>query len=643
MASFERVVGGITADVRSGFEADGLESVEVTVLRADGLVLDAGDAAGVSSTNLVDAGWEVAGLAVAEPGASGFLTGAPGTTDQIVGYATSDGAVGPGGEGWGVIVAEDLDEALAELDGIRSSIIAIGGLLLLVVAALGLAFARSVADPLRRIAAQLALVADGDLTPRLREGTDEVGRIAAAVNTALDAVGTTMVGVDHTANELASSAADLSDLSQEMADTARSTSTQASDAAAAAEEITVTSDTVSRAMDQMSASVREISDNTAEAAEVSSQAVQVTVSTRERMRALENSASDIGNVVNVITSIAEQTDLLALNATIEAARVGEDGKGFAVVANEVKALASQTSTATDEIRHKVEAIQQESVAAVQAIADISALINKVNEASTTIAGAVEQQSATTQEVTANLQALTQGTTDISASIASVAIAAGTATDGADRTERAASHLTDLALELNQILAGFRLASDARAAGPAGPETAGDPIASDRSPSSLGRAASTATSVDPTPSTRSAPAPASSTVDRQTAARRPAPASSTVDRRTAARGPVPAPTPGIDRATAGSAATPAHRAGWSGPARPTTAEPQTRPDESVDQPPADADQTTRASGPNRSGQPSGPTAEGPGGADALRPASPAQPAKGLRLEELGDDLLASGWH
>ncbi len=600
VASFERVVGAITAEVRAGFATDGLETVEVKVLGVDGLVLDAGDAAGVLSANLVDAGWEVAAAAVAEPGASGFRAGAPGTTGQIVGYATSGGARGFDGYGWGFLVAQDLDDALAELDGIRSSIVAIGGLMLALVATLGWVLARSVADPLRRSAEQLALVADGDLTPRLGEGSGEVGKIAAAVNTALDAVGTTMVGVEATASELASSASGLTDLSQEMAETARSTSTKASDVAAAAEEISATSGTVSRAMDQMSASVREIFDNTAEAAAVSSQAVEVTVSTRERMQALENSASDIGDVVNVITSIAEQTDLLALNATIEAARVGEAGRGFAVVANEVKALASQTSTATDEIRNKIEAIQQESVAAVQAIADISTLINKVNEASTTIAGAVEEQSATTQEVTANLQVLTQGTTDISSSIASVAIEAGTATDGADRTERAAGHLAELAIELQRILSGFRL--DADALRPPTDSTSDDGAAALDAAS---RSTATSTAGTTVPSAlRTEPRPP----------RRPDDAAST------APGPAPwsRPSPATDRAPGPAPI------GRSVPADASSVRARPEP-------------TPPAIGP---GERTTPTA---GAGDGPAPSDPVEPTTGMRLEELGDDLLGAGWH
>ncbi len=311
--------------------------------------------------------------------------------------------------------------------------------------------------PLSRNTEKLNRVAAGDLEVRFDSGAGgELGRMNTALNEALVGVGETLARVEQNAVALADSTAELKSLSSSMSDSAESSSEQANGVAATSEEISTTADAVSRAMGQMSASVREISDNTAETARMSTEAVEVTSTTESRMHDLEASAADIGNVVNVITSIAEQTDLLALNATIEAARVGEAGKGFAVVANEVKALASQTSTATEEIQAKVEAIQRDAAAAVDSIAEISQLIDRVNEASTTIAGAVEEQSATTLEVTASLGAVTAGTVDISDRIAALADAARAASTGAQLTEDAATGLFGIAEELNQGLTRFEL-------------------------------------------------------------------------------------------------------------------------------------------------------------------------------------------
>ncbi len=475
LTSFERVVTDVMAETRSTYEDQGLVTVETQVIRPDGVVLDDADPAAVLQVDLVEHGLEAAIAATGAAGTSGSVieTNTRRGVEQINAFAVTDGALGFDGYGWGILVREDVAEAIHLVDGIRSAIVVIGLILLVMIAIGGALMARSVADPMRDHAALLAGVADGDLSLRLdTRAVGEVGGMAVAINTALDGVGSTLADVDQTAFDLAESATGLTELSQRMSETASATSTRATVAATSAEEISVTSDSVARAMEQMSASVKEISDSTTEAARVSAEAVEVTVSTKGRMEALESSASDIGDVVNVITSIAEQTDLLALNATIEAARVGEAGKGFAVVANEVKALASQTSTATDEIKAKVDAIQREAIVAVQAIADISQLIEKVNHTSTTIADAVEKQSITTEEVTTSLLAVTDGTVEISHNIAAVADAASIATDGAAQTRGSARHLANLAEQLNQVLDRFELGQVDRSGAAQGSVTAG---------------------------------------------------------------------------------------------------------------------------------------------------------------------------
>jgi methyl-accepting chemotaxis protein len=153
----------------------------------------------------------------------------------------------------------------------------------------------------------------------------------------------------------------------------------------------------------------------------------------------------------VITSIAQQTNLLALNATIEAARAGEAGKGFAVVANEVKELAKQTAKATEEIGQKIEAIQGDTKGAVQAIAEISVVINQINDISNSIASAVEEQTVTTNEIGRNVSEAAKGTGDIAKNIAGVAGAARETTQGATDTQKAAQALTELAVQLQGLV------------------------------------------------------------------------------------------------------------------------------------------------------------------------------------------------
>ncbi len=200
------------------------------------------------------------------------------------------------------------------------------------------------------------------------------------------------------AKEVSDTSSSLSNLTEQMGQNAASTSAQATIVAASAEEVNVSLQTVSAAAEELTASISEVAVSATRAAEVVRRAVEVAQNTNETVTRLGQSSAEIGDVVRAITSIAQQTNLLALNATIEAARAGEAGKGFAVVATEVKELAKQTAQATEDIGHKIATSQSDTAAAVAAIGEIAMIIDQINEITMTIASAVEEQSATTNNI-----------------------------------------------------------------------------------------------------------------------------------------------------------------------------------------------------------------------------------------------------
>jgi len=260
--------------------------------------------------------------------------------------------------------------------------------------------------------------------------------------------------VDENASAMAAAAEELSAVSTEMSANAEETASQAGVVSAASEQVSKNTETVATGIEEMSASIKEIAKNATEAAKVATSAVKVAENTNATISKLGESSIDIGKMVKVITSIAQQTNLLALNATIEAARAGEAGKGFAVVANEVKELAKETAKATEDISQKIETIQADTKGAVEAIGKISVVINQINDISNTIASAVEEQTATTNEISRNVAEASKGTAEIAQNITSVAQAAKSTTMGATDSQRAAAELARMAGELQTVVSVF---------------------------------------------------------------------------------------------------------------------------------------------------------------------------------------------
>jgi PAS domain S-box-containing protein len=269
--------------------------------------------------------------------------------------------------------------------------------------------------------------------------------------------------VNSNAKTLGVSAQDLTAVSTQMAANAEQTANQANMVSAASEQVSKNVLVVSTGVEEMNAAIREIAKSASESARVSQGAVTAASSANATISKLGDSSAEIGKVIKVITSIAEQTNLLALNATIEAARAGEAGKGFAVVANEVKELAKETAKATEDISNKIEAIQGDTTGAVESIKQISLVIGQINDISNTIASAVEEQTATANEMSRNVAEAAKGTSEIARNITSVAQAAEDTNRGATNCQQAAGELARMAAELQQLGegAGESYESDSR--------------------------------------------------------------------------------------------------------------------------------------------------------------------------------------
>ncbi|WP_163340264.1 methyl-accepting chemotaxis protein [Desulfopila sp. IMCC35008] len=291
---------------------------------------------------------------------------------------------------------------------------------------------RSILIPVLSAKAMIQDVAEGegDLTKRLEVSSDEVGELAQWFNIFMDKLHAIICNVNTNVDSLSSSSTNLSTLSGTLADGSEEVSSQSNTVAAAAEQMSsnmnavaaaseqasVNVNMVASAAEELNATVNEIAGNTARARQITEQAVEKTGHASQRVNELGGAANEISKVTEVITEISEQTNLLALNATIEAARAGDAGKGFAVVANEIKELAKQTAEATLEIKQKIEAIQSSTGMTVTEISEINRTINDVSDIVSTIATAVEEQSASTNEIASNVSQAALGINEVNENV-----------------------------------------------------------------------------------------------------------------------------------------------------------------------------------------------------------------------------------
>jgi methyl-accepting chemotaxis protein len=352
---------------------------------------------------------------------------------------------------------------LSDVEGRQSQLvgaaIALGVVTLGLLGLLAVAFFRVVMRPLSEVERGLTEIADGDgdLTRRLTmERRDELGRLAGAFDRFAERIHGVVTEVVASAGQLADGGSELDRASAALSTSTEDASAQAGLVAAAATQASDNVRSAAAGAEQMGQSIREIATNATEAARVATDAVRVAETATGTVTKLGTSSAEIGDVVKLITSIAEQTNLLALNATIEAARAGEAGKGFAVVANEVKELAGETARATKDISARVHVIQGDTRNAVDAIQQVSSIIGSISGFQTTIASAVEEQTATTQEMSRAVAEAAEGIGQIAANIARVADAATMASENVEASRTAATSVAVNGRRMAELTGSFRI-------------------------------------------------------------------------------------------------------------------------------------------------------------------------------------------
>ncbi|MBF0379091.1 MAG: methyl-accepting chemotaxis protein [Desulfamplus sp.] len=344
---------------------------------------------------------------------------------------------------------------------------------------------KGITNPIKKALDMADSMSKGDFTVKINnDRKDEVGELVDALNQMSQSLTKVIQNIVNGVKTLTESSTLMTDVSNVMASGAEETASQANSVASAVEEMsssmnsvasameesTTTIGMISAAAEQMASTINEIAQNSSQGRNIANDAVVKAKNTTQRVEELGAAAKLVGKVTETITDISEQTNLLALNATIEAARAGEAGKGFAVVANEIKDLAKQTAQATQEIKTNIEGMQNSTSISIQEIKAISVIINDISDISASIAAAVEEQSAATSEITKNVKEASEGlqevnqnvaqvsdvSRDIAGNVAGVSQVAGEMAENSSQISSNSKELSNLAQQLNKIVAGFKI-------------------------------------------------------------------------------------------------------------------------------------------------------------------------------------------